>query len=170
MGIVGNNGIGKSTFAKIVCGLEKQSSGMIYKNNRKLCSKERIRKSLLVMQEINNQLFTDTVYDEICLTSDIDEENKINICMADMQIDRLKKKNPHTLSGGQKQRVVILSALLSNKNLLFFDEPTSGLDYASMKVVAENIKKFKEKKQLILIISHDMEFLEEICDRVIFFS
>ena len=170
VGIVGNNGIGKSTFAKIVCGLEKQSSGMIYKNNRKLCSKERIRKSLLVMQEINNQLFTDTVYDEICLTSDIDEENKINICMADMQIDRLKKKNPHTLSGGQKQRVVILSALLSNKNLLFFDEPTSGLDYASMKVVAENIKKFKEKKQLILIISHDMEFLEEVCDRVIFFS
>ena len=66
--------------------------------------------------------------------------------MADMQIDRLKKKNPHTLSGGQKQRVVILSALLSNKNLLFFDEPTSGLDYASMKVVAENIKKVQRKK------------------------
>ena len=170
VGIVGNNGIGKSTFAKIVCGLKKQSSGTICKNNRKLCSKERIRNSLLVMQEINNQLFTDTVYDEICLTSDIDEENKINICMADMQIDKLKKKNPHTLSGGQKQRVVILSALLSNKNILFFDEPTSGLDYESMKVVAENIKKFKEKKQLILIISHDMEFLEEVCDRVIFFS
>ena len=170
VGIVGNNGIGKSTFAKVVCGLEKQSSGTIYKNNRKLYSKERIRNSLLVMQEINNQLFTDTVYDEICLTSDIDEENKINICMADMQIDKLKKKNPHTLSGGQKQRVVILSALLSNKNILFFDEPTSGLDYASMKVVAENIKKFKEKKNLILIISHDVEFLEEVCDRVVFFS
>ena len=122
------------------------------------------------MQEINNQLFTDTVYDEICLTSDIEEESKINICMADMQIDKLKKKNPHTLSGGQKQRVVILAALLSNKNLLFFDEPTSGLDYASMKVVAENIKKIKEKKNLILIISHDVEFLEEVCDRVVFFS
>ena len=170
VGIVGNNGIGKSTFAKIVCGLEKQSSGTICKDNIRLSSKDRVRKSLLVMQEINNQLFTDTVYDEICLTSDIEEESKINICMADMQIDKLKKKNPHTLSGGQKQRVVILSALLSNKNLLFFDEPTSGLDYASMKVVAENIKKFKEKKQLILIISHDMEFLEEVCDRVIFFS
>ena len=170
VGIVGNNGIGKSTFAKIVCGLEKQSSGTICKDNIRLSSKDRVRKSLLVMQEINNQLFTDTVYDEICLTSDIEEESKINICMADMQIDKLKKKNPHTLSGGQKQRVVILAALLSNKNLLFFDEPTSGLDYASMKVVAENIKKFKEKKQLILIISHDMEFLEEVCDRVIFFS
>ena len=61
-------------------------------------------------------------------------------------------------------------ALLSNKNLLFFDEPTSGLDYASMKVVAENIKNFQETKNLILIISHDIEFLEEVCDEVIFFS
>ena len=77
---------------------------------------------------------------------------------------------PSELSGGQKQRVIILSALLSNKNLLFFDEPTSGLDYASMKVVAENIKNFQETKNLILIISHDIEFLEEVCDEVIFFS
>lgn len=170
VGIVGNNGIGKSTFARIVCGLGKQSSGTICKNNRKLCSKERVRNSLLVMQEINNQLFTDTVYDEISLTSDIDDDNKINIYMEDMQIEKLKQKNPHTLSGGQKQRVVILAALLSNKNLLFFDEPTSGLDYASMKVVAENIKNFKEKKKLILIISHDFEFLEAVCDEVIYFS
>lgn len=121
------------------------------------------------MQEVNNQLFTDTVYNEINLTSDTDDE-KINICMVDMQIAELKKKNPHTLSGGQKQRVLILSALLSNKSLLFFDEPTSGLDYASMKVVAENIKNFKEEKDLILIISHDYEFLEEVCDEVIYFS
>lgn len=169
IGIIGKNGIGKSTFARIVCGLEKQSSGRIYKCGRQLRSKNRIKNSLLVMQEVNNQLFTDTVYDEINLTSDTDDE-KINICMADMQIAELKKKNPHTLSGGQKQRILILSALLSNKSLLFFDEPTSGLDYASMKVVAENIKNFKEEKDLILIISHDYEFLEEVCDEVIYFS
>lgn len=169
IGIIGKNGIGKSTFARIVCGLEKQSSGKICKCGRQLSSKNRIKNSLLVMQEVNNQLFTDTVYDEINLTSDTDDE-KINICMVDMQIAELKKKNPHTLSGGQKQRVLILSALLSNKSLLFLDEPTSGLDYASMKVVAENIKNFKEEKDLILIISHDYEFLEEVCDEIIYFS
>ena len=169
IGIIGKNGIGKSTFARIVCGLEKRSSGRICKCGRQLSSKNRIKNSLLVMQEVNNQLFTDTVYDEINLTSDTDDE-KINTCMVDMQIAELKKKNPHTLSGGQKQRVLILSALLSNKSLLFFDEPTSGLDYASMKVVAENIKNFKEEKDLILIISHDYEFLEEVCDEVIYFS
>ena len=121
------------------------------------------------MQEINNQLFTDSVYDELRLTSALKEEEQFRICMADMKMDQLKEKNPHSLSGGQKQRVVILSALLSKKKILFLDEPTSGLDYASMKIVAKNIKKFKAEKKLILIISHDMEFLEEVCDRVLAF-
>ena len=98
VGIIGKNGMGKSTFAKIICGLEKQSSGRIYKDNRQLNSKNRIKNSLLVMQEVNNQLFTDTVHDEISLTADIEGENKINICMKNMQIDKLSKKNPHTLS------------------------------------------------------------------------
>lgn len=169
VGIVGKNGMGKSTFAKVVCGLARQTAGKICKNNRRLSAPERRKNSLLLMQEINNQLFTDSVYDEIRLTSALKEEEQFRICMADMQIDQLKEKNPHSLSGGQKQRVVILSALLSKKKILFLDEPTSGLDYASMKVVAKNITKFKAEKNLILIISHDMEFLEEVCDRVLFF-
>lgn len=169
VGIVGKNGMGKSTFAKVVCGLARQTTGEICKNNKRISVPKRRKNSLLLMQEINNQLFTDSVYDEIRLTSALKEEEQFCTCMADMQIDQLKEKNPHSLSGGQKQRVVILSALLSKKNILFLDEPTSGLDYASMKVVAKNITKFKAEKNLILIISHDMEFLEEVCDRVLAF-
>ena len=169
IGIVGKNGMGKSTFAKVVCGLARQTTGEICKNNKRISVPKRRKNSLLLMQEINNQLFTDSVYDEIRLTSALKEEEQFRMCMADMQIDQLKEKNPHSLSGGQKQRVIILSALLSRKKILFLDEPTSGLDYASMKVVAKNIKKFKAEKKLILIISHDMEFLEEVCDRVLFF-
>ena len=169
IGIVGKNGMGKSTFAKVVCGLARQTTGEICKNNKGISVPKRRKNSLLLMQEINNQLFTDSVYDEIRLTSALKEEEQFCTCMADMQIDQLKEKNPHSLSGGQKQRVIILSALLSKKKILFLDEPTSGLDYASMKVVAKNITKFKAEKNLILIISHDMEFLEEVCDRVLFF-
>ena len=169
IGIVGKNGMGKSTFAKVVCGLARQTTGEICKNNKGISVPKRRKNSLLLMQEINNQLFTDSVYDEIRLTSALKEEEQFRMCMADMQIDQLKEKNPHSLSGGQKQRVVILSALLSKKKILFLDEPTSGLDYASMKVVAKNITKFKAEKNLILIISHDMEFLEEVCDRVLAF-
>lgn len=169
VGIIGKNGIGKSTFAKVVCGLTRQTAGEICKNNKRLSASERRKNSLLLMQEINNQLFTDSVYDELRLTSELKEEEQFRMCMADMQMDQLKEKNPHSLSGGQKQRVVILSALLSKKKILFLDEPTSGLDYASMKIVAKNITKFKAEKKLILIISHDMEFLEEVCDRVLAF-
>lgn len=168
VGIVGKNGMGKSTFAKVVCGLARQTAGEICKNNKGISVPKRRKNSLLLMQEINNQLFTDSVYDEIRLTSAFKEEKQFWTCMADMQIDQLKEKI-RTVYRGQKQRVVILSALLSKKKILFLDEPTSGLDYASMKVVAQNINKFKAEKNLILIISHDMEFLEEVCDRVLAF-
>ena len=87
-----------------------------------------------------------------------------------MELKNISDRNPHTLSGGQKQRVIILSALLSDKKILFFDEPTSGLDYRNMKIVAKNIKKIKEEDKLILIISHDVEFLDSVCDKVIDFT
>ena len=167
IGIVGENGIGKSTFAKIVCGLYKTNRGEILKADKRFNRRNRIKESLLVMQEVNYQLFTDTVFDEILLTSKIRDKNIINTYLKDMELENIIDRNPHTLSGGQKQRVIILSALLSGKKILFFDEPTSGLDYRNMKIVAKNIKKVKKKDRLILIISHDIEFLELVCDESI---
>lgn len=167
IGIVGKNGIGKSTFAKIVCGLQKQSSGEIIKDGKRLSSKNRVKNNLLVMQEVHCQLFTDSVYNEVSLMSKIKDKDTVHTRLKDMHIEHLEYRNPHTLSGGQKQKVIILSALLSDKNILFFDEPTSGLDYSSMKIVAENIRKIKREEKLILIISHDFEFLEAVCDEII---
>ncbi|MDU3827686.1 MAG: ATP-binding cassette domain-containing protein, partial [Peptostreptococcus sp.] len=114
--------------------------------------------------------FTDNVFDEILLTSKVIDKNIINNWLKNMELENIIDRNPHTLSGGQKQRVIILSALLSDKKILFFDEPTSGLDYKNMKIVAKNIKKVKEEDKLILIISHDIEFLESVCDKVIDFT
>lgn len=170
IGIVGENGIGKSTFAKIVCGLYKTNKGEILKDDKRFNRKNRIKESLLVMQEVNYQLFTDTVFDEILLTSKVRDRNIINNWLKNMELENIIDRNPHTLSGGQKQRVIILSALLSDKKILFFDEPTSGLDYRNMKIVANNIKQVKEEDKLILIISHDIEFLEVVCDEVIYLS
>ena len=164
IGIVGENGIGKSTLAKIICGLYKENKGKILKDD------ENLNESLLIMQEVNCQLFTDTVKDEIVLTSNIKDDNALDTWLKDMELKNISDRNPHTLSGGQKQRVIILSALLSDKKILFFDEPTSGLDYRNMKIVAKNIKKVKEEDKLILIISHDVEFLESVCDKVIDFT
>ena len=170
IGIVGENGIGKSTLAKIICGLYKENKGKILKDDENLNIKSRLNESLLIMQEVNCQLFTDTVKDEIVLTSNIKDDNALDTWLKDMELKNISDRNPHTLSGGQKQRVIILSALLSDKKILFFDEPTSGLDYRNMKIVAKNIKKVKEEDKLILIISHDVEFLESVCDKVIDFT
>ena len=169
IGIVGENGIGKSTLAKIICGLYKENKGKILRDNENLNKKSRLNESLLIMQEVNCQLFTDSVKDEIVLTSNIKDNNVLDTCLIDMELKNMSDRNPHTLSGGQKQRVIILSALLSDKKILFFDEPTSGLDYRNMKIVAKNIKKVKEEDKLVLIISHDVEFLESVCDKVIYF-
>ena len=69
IGIVGENGIGKSTLAKIICGLYKENKGKILKDDENLQLKSRLNESLLIMQEVNYQLFTDSVKDEIVLTS-----------------------------------------------------------------------------------------------------
>ena len=167
IGIVGENGIGKSTLAKIICGLYKENKGKILRDNVNLNIKSRLNESLLIMQEVNYQLFTDSVKDEIVLTSNIKDDYVLDNWLKDMELKNISDRNPHTLSGGQKQRVIILSALLSDKKILFFDEPTSGLDYRNMKIVAKNIKKVKKEDKLILIISHDVEFLESVCDTVI---
>lgn len=167
IGIIGENGIGKSTFAKIVCGLYRESKGKFFKKNKRFSSRSRLKESLLIMQEVNCQLFTDSVYDELLLTSKTKDKNVMDDWIDDMDLKNISERNPHTLSGGQKQRVIILSALLSDKEILFFDEPTSGLDYRNMMIVAKNIKKIKEENRLILIISHDTEFLESVCDTVI---
>ena len=170
IGIVGENGIGKSTLAKIICGLYKENKGKILKDDENFNIKSRLNESLLIMQEVNCQLFTDTVKDEIVLTSNIKDDNALDTWLKDMELKNISDRNPHTLSGGQKQRVIILSSLLSDKKILFFDEPTSGLDYRNMKIVAKNIKKVKEEDKLILIISHDVEFLDSVCDKVIDFT
>ena len=168
--LCGRSGCGKSTLAKIMCGLYKENKGEILKEDENFNIKSRLNESLLIMQEVNCQLFTDTVKDEIVLTSNIKDNNALDAWLKNMELKNISERNPYTLSGGQKQRVIILSALLSDKKILFFDEPTSGLDYRNMKIVAKNIKKVKEKDKLILIISHDVEFLELVCDRILNFK
>ena len=155
---------------RIICGLYKANKGKILKEKKNLNIKSRLNESLLIMQEVNCQLFTDTVKDEIVLTSNIKDDNALDTWLKDMELKNISDRNPHTLSGGQKQRVIILSALLSDNKILFFDEPTSGLDYRNMKIVAKNITKVKEEDKLILIISHDVEFLESVCDKLIAFT
>ena len=70
------------------------------------------------------------------------------------------------LSGGQKQRLAVATAILSDKDVLVFDEPTSGLDYHRMLEVSDMIRRLGGESKIIIIVSHDFEFLSRTCDKI----
>ena len=84
-----------------------------------------------------------------------------------LELEHLLRRHPQSLSGGEKQRVAIGSALLSGKRLLFFDEPTSGLDLKQMEEVGNLLQEVAKDVDLLAVISHDKEFLDETCPYVI---
>ncbi|WP_155961886.1 ATP-binding cassette domain-containing protein, partial [Streptococcus dysgalactiae] len=71
------------------------------------------------------------------------------------------------LSGGQKQRVAIASVICKNSSFVYFDEPTSGMDYNNMIKIANLIKEISNEKNIIFIVSHDTEFLNEVADAIL---
>lgn len=167
IGIVGKNGTGKTTLVKHLAGL-LQNSGSYYWDGRLISAKERLQQSAIVLQDVRMQLFSETVEKEIELGADITRlaRDKAMICDT-LGLVPLLQKHPMTLSGGQMQRVMIANALLSNKKLLIFDEITSGLCYENMSKVAQLIKQLKQPDNLILLVSHDEEFLAETTDYIL---
>lgn len=171
IGIIGDNGAGKTTFARCICGLEKRATGTLKMNNQILNRKKRLKNSYLVMQDVNHQLFTESVEEEVLIGMPGKEENNkatAEKIMRNMDLFSLKELHPLSLSGGQKQRVAVASALSSNKNILVFDEPSSGLDYHHMIEVAENLKALSILGKTIFLITHDPELIAECCNFFVF--
>ena len=97
-------------------------------------------------------------------------QEDINYVLDLLSLSNLKDKHPLSLSGGQKQRLAVAVSMLCDKDILIFDEPTSGLDLNSMKEVGTLIKRLAEDKKIILVITHDMEFIQTICAKVMVLS
>ena len=164
--IIGENGVGKSTFSKAVVGLIKTKE-KIFLDNKKISKKQRLHKSFMVMQDVNHQLFTESVLDEVGLNLDDADNEHIQYVLNSMSLNEFSDKHPQSLSGGQKQRVAIASAICAKKDILIYDEPTSGQDYDNMKKTCEQISKIARNTLCTFIITHDIEFLLACCDRVI---
>lgn len=165
--VVGRNGAGKSTFVSVLCGILKNKKGSISLNGEKLYCKTRLSMSYMVMQEVNHQLFMDSVEEEVTLGAGEFSEGRLEEALSQMDILELKDHHPMTLSGGQKQRVAVAAAMFCGKRILIFDEPTSGLDFAHMIQTAELLKKIKSQDVFIFVITHDYEFILSACDDVI---
>ena len=164
VGLMGHNGEGKSTLAKTLCGLLKPIRGRIAPAKEK----ERLERSFMVMQDVNYQLFSDSVREEILLGA-----KKPELCeqvLDSLNLTEVADCHPMSLSGGQKQRVAIASAILSGKEFVVLDEPTSGLDYYHMTQAAKLLEELKENGAAVLVITHDEELAAGWCDRVIYMS
>lgn len=176
--IVGASGCGKSTLLRCLNLLEKPNSGDIYfheTNITKLKDLSPIREKMgMVFQQFN--LFNNlSVLDNIILAPvklkilSINEAKKrARQLLKDMNILDKENEFPSNLSGGEKQRVAIARTLIMNPKLILFDEPTSSLDPKMTNEVLELIKKLKELDMTIILVSHELSFVKEIVERIIF--
>ncbi len=174
--IVGKNGAGKSTLSKIICGFEREDSGNIYykgENIKDLSIKERAEIIGLVLQNPNQMISKQFIYDEVALglrLRGIDEEEikkrvekALEICGLAPFIDWPIS----ALSYGQKKRVTIASILVLNPRIIILDEPTAGQDYKHYTEIMEFLREINKLGVTIILITHDMHLMLEYTPRSI---
>ena len=176
--IIGPSGCGKSTLLRCINLLEKPSSGNIILDGVDITNKKNLtqvrQKMGMVFQQFN--LFPHlTVLENITLAPICEKLMDKNTAIKEAEkllksINLYDKKDnyPSELSGGQKQRVAIVRTLIMNPEIILFDEPTSALDPEMVNDVLDLIKKLVEKKITIIIVSHEMSFIKECANKIIF--
>lgn len=181
-GIIGLSGAGKSSLIRLINRLEEPTSGKIIiddENILSLSKKELLdrRKKIGMIFQHFNLLSSKTVEENIAFALEIAKWDKKEISkrVAELlEIVGLKDKAkyyPSQLSGGQKQRVSIARALANNPDILLSDEATSALDPKTTKSILKLIKKIQEKFGLtVVMITHQMEVVKEICNKVAIMS
>ena len=180
VGIIGHTGSGKSTLVQHLNGLLKPSEGTvlfeggdIWENPKEI---RKIRSLVgLVFQYPEYQLFEETVKADIAfgpknmgLSGEELEKRVFDICSLIGIKDEYLDKSPFDLSGGEKRRVAIAGVLAMNPKVIIFDEPTAGLDPKGREEVMEIIKSYRKAYgATVIIISHSMEDIASLCDRVL---
>ena len=120
----------------------------------------------MVMQDVNHQLFCESVEEELRLGMEERDEGALERVMEALALTPFRERHPLSLSGGQKQRVAIASALLAGKELLVFDEPTSGLDFHHMEQTAHLLHSLRGTRTMF-IVTHDPELIARCCNFVL---
>ena len=179
--LIGPSGSGKSTILRCITDLESITSGDILiegnnltdKNVDKEIKKEMLLKTGMVFQTFNlfpHLSVRNNIVKTLKLAKKIDAAKAETIAKKMLDLVGLSDKMnsfPNELSGGQKQRVAIARALALQPDIMLFDEPTSALDPELVKEVLDIIRKLKKQKITMLIVSHEMNFVREISDRII---
>lgn len=177
--IVGPSGSGKSTLLRCINMIEKPNGGDIIFEGKSLMDKKTnlslVREKIgMVFQQFN--LFANlTVTENITLAPVklklMDDKMAYKKGMELLENVGLKDKAnvyPSSLSGGQKQRVSIVRTLMMNPDIILFDEPTSALDPEMVQEVLELIREVSEMGKTMIIVSHEMSFVRDISNRILF--
>jgi polar amino acid transport system ATP-binding protein len=165
VGLAGSSGSGKSTLLRIIKGLEKADSGIIKSEGKTgyMFQDFQLFPHMTVIENV-------TYAPKILKKSPSYYENALEI-LTKLGLSERLNYYPSKLSGGQKQRVALARELISNPKILLCDEPTSGLDFATIEDVSNLFDiASKDIGMTLVIASHDLDFLEKICDRIVVLS
>ena len=177
-GIIGFSGAGKSTLVRCINLLERPTSGQVFINGTEITElpmsklRQKRKKIGMIFQQFN--LFASrTVWDNIAFPlkgsglSKEEKAEKVEKLLKLVELDSKADAYPSNLSGGQKQRVAIARALASDPEILQSDESTSALDPKTTKSILNLLKKVNRELGItIVVITHEMQVIKEICDRV----
>lgn len=179
IGLIGHTGSGKSTFVQMLNGLIRPTSGQVLLEGQDIWEKPKeIRKIRfkvgMVFQYPEYQLFDETVYKDISFGpinkglsgDDLDKTVRKAARFVSLD-DRLLGKSPFDLSGGEKRRAAIAGVIAMDPDVLVLDEPTAGLDPKGRDVLLSQIIGYhKERKNTVILVSHSMEDVARIADRI----
>ena len=136
--------------------------------------RERLRHTMIVMQDVQRQLFTDSVRAEIRLSASRSgvgggklSDAEVDQVLSEFDLLSCAEQHPLALSGGQQQRLVIATAVDQDARVIVLDEPTSGVDYRHLLTIAAELRSLADEGRVVVVISHDIEFLNECADHVI---
>ncbi len=181
IGIIGHTGCGKTTLLQIFNGLLEPTEGKIFIDgidiNKEKDKLKEIRKNIgLTFQYPENQLFEETIFKEISFgpknlgikDDELEERVKKAMEMVEMDYAIYKERSPFTLSGGEMRRVAIASILSIDPEVIILDEPTASLDPLNKKNLLKLISKLHlHYHKTIVLVSHNMEVIAELAQRII---
>lgn len=178
VGIIGPSGCGKSTLLRCLNLLEVPDSGEIIFNDNKLNLEDdlvEVRKNIgMVFQSFNlfnNMSVLENIILAPCLNKIMIRDvaiKKADKLLKEVDLYGIRDMYPSKISGGQKQRVAIIRALLMNPKIMLFDEPTSALDPEMIGEVTDMIGRVADLGMTMVIVSHEMNFIKNFCNKVVF--